>query len=176
MQLFSMKYSRADTGPSKDIFSWRSRVEDGNLPLCWCGCRVVSLGGRGQVHRLKLLAASYGNTVQALTAGTDRKWQDRSCFCFMHSHSSSFLHSVHWCSRKQLLILILHMKSRGMFLLIPKYDAKKSAGLPGRSAPWLGTSKWLDSDTRKRTLEQGTLKVTAWEWGQPLNTLQDHFI
>lgn len=80
------------------------------------------------------------------------------------------------CSREQLLVLILHVESRGTFLLILKHDAKKSAGLLGRSAPWLGTPKWLNSNTRKCTLEQGTLQVTAWDWGQPINTLQHHFI
>lgn len=63
-----------------------------------------------------------------------------------------------------------------MLLLIPKHDAKKTAGLLGRSSPWLGAPERLNSDTRKPTLEQGTLKVTAWGWGQPTNTQQQHFI
>lgn len=114
--------------------------------------------------------------LRPLQQGQRASWQDRSCFWFMHSHSSSFLHSIHWCSRKQRLVLILHVKSRGMFLPIPKRDAKKYSGLLGTSAPRLGIPKWLDCSTRKHSLEQGTLKVSAWGWGQPINTLQHHFI
>lgn len=104
VQLLSMRCSSTDTGPAEDIFSWQSRVEDGNLPLhwgnCWwkmnllfflqCNCRAVSLGKRcsGPCSR-------------------DKQWQDKpqvlhTCTAAL-TVTTSFLHSVHWCSRKWLL-------------------------------------------------------------------------
>lgn len=62
-----------DTGAAMDIFSWRIKVEDGNLPLCWWGLQGGDFGRQGTSHRCKLLVPP---GTQALSAGTDKKWQD----------------------------------------------------------------------------------------------------
>lgn len=139
MQLFNMKYRRADTAPAKDIFSWRSRVEDGNLPLSCSGCSG-EFGRQGTNSKMQAAPCLPGKYLSGPDS-RDKQSGRTDHVSVSRTYSCSFLHSIPWYSRKSLLLLISHVKSRGMFFADSKTRCQEICWAPRQVCPVAGYSK-----------------------------------